>query len=148
MAILPNKKIAKNNTSQNLPYNFNFFPNKPWFLCVCSTSALKTLWEKEKLLMTSNSSFSQVFSTLLENFLPFSSNFDLSSANSFCLQKSKICHLGKGFKQYLSTYINVYRTFRGICCNRIIPWALFSLKSYGTTTIQKSCQKQYISILI
>ena len=26
---------------------FNSFPNKPWFLCVCSTSLLKTLWEKK-----------------------------------------------------------------------------------------------------
>ena len=34
------------------------FPNKPWFLHVCSTSRLKTLWEKEKLLVTSNFSLS------------------------------------------------------------------------------------------
>ena len=37
---------------------FNSFPNKPWFLRVCSTSLLKTLQEKEKLLVTSNLSFS------------------------------------------------------------------------------------------
>ena len=36
----------------------NPFPNKPLFLPVCSTSLLKTLWEKEKLLITSNFSFS------------------------------------------------------------------------------------------
>ena len=36
----------------------NPFPNKPWFLRVCYTSLLKTLWEKEKLLVTSNFSFS------------------------------------------------------------------------------------------
>ena len=36
----------------------NPFPNRPWFLRVCSTSPLKTLWEKEKLLVTSNFSFS------------------------------------------------------------------------------------------
>ena len=34
------------------------FPNKPCFLRVCSTSLLKTLREKEKLLVTSNFSFS------------------------------------------------------------------------------------------
>ena len=34
------------------------FPNKPWFLSVCSTSLLKTLWEKEKLLVMSNFSLS------------------------------------------------------------------------------------------
>ena len=37
-----------------------------------------------------------VFSTLLENFLPFSLNLKLSSANSFSLEEFKICRLGKG----------------------------------------------------
>ena len=37
---------------------FNLFQNKPWFLCVCNISLLKTLWEQEKLLVTSNFSFS------------------------------------------------------------------------------------------
>ena len=32
---------------------FNSFPNKPWFSHVYSTRLLKTLWEKEKLLVTS-----------------------------------------------------------------------------------------------
>ena len=36
----------------------NPFLNKPWFLSVCSTSLLKTLGEKEKLLVMSNFSFS------------------------------------------------------------------------------------------
>ena len=36
----------------------NLFPNKPWFLRVCSTNLLKRLWEKEKLLVMSNFSFS------------------------------------------------------------------------------------------
>ena len=36
----------------------NPFPNKPWFLHICSASLLKTLWEKENLLITSNFSFS------------------------------------------------------------------------------------------
>ena len=38
--------------------NFNPFPNKPWFLHVCSTSLLKTLCKMEKLHLTSNFSFS------------------------------------------------------------------------------------------
>ena len=37
----------------------NPFPNKPWFLRVCSTGPLKTLWEKEKLLVMSNFFFSR-----------------------------------------------------------------------------------------
>ena len=41
--------------SQNLirPGNLNPFLNKPWFLLVCSTSLLKIVWEKEKLLVMS-----------------------------------------------------------------------------------------------
>ena len=39
-------------------YTFNSLPNKPWLLRVCNTSLLKTLREKEKLLITSNFSFS------------------------------------------------------------------------------------------
>ena len=37
---------------------FNPFPNKPWFSRVYSSGLLKTLWEKEKLLVKSNFSFS------------------------------------------------------------------------------------------
>ena len=36
----------------------NPFPNKPWFLRVCNTSFLNTLWEKKKWLVMSNFSFS------------------------------------------------------------------------------------------
>ena len=75
------------------------FPNKPWFLRVCSTSLfIKTLWEKEKLLVTSNFSFSHsvFFFTSLKNFLLFSSISKLSSADSFSMEESKICRLGKG----------------------------------------------------
>ena len=43
----------------NIVYKcINSFRNKPWFLLVCSTSLFKTLREKEKLLVTSNFSFS------------------------------------------------------------------------------------------
>ena len=39
-------------------YCFHTFPKKPWFICVCSTTLLKTIWEKEKLLIMSNFYFS------------------------------------------------------------------------------------------
>ena len=39
------------------------------------------------------SPFPTVFSTPLDNFLPFSSNLKLLSANSFSLEVSKICRL-------------------------------------------------------
>ena len=74
----------------------NPFPNKPWFLRVCSTSLMKTLWEKEKLLVKSNFSFSLSVFSKFDNFLPFSSNLKLSSAKSFGLEEPEICRLGKG----------------------------------------------------
>ena len=37
-----------------------------------------------------------VFSTCLENNLPFSSSLKSSSTSSLSLEESKICHLGKG----------------------------------------------------
>ena len=39
-------------------WQFNPFPNKPLYLHICSTSLSKTQWEKEKLLVTRNFSFS------------------------------------------------------------------------------------------
>ena len=49
----------------------NPFPNKLWFLHVCSTSLLKTLKEKEKLLVTSNFSFSQCLLPFWKTFCHF-----------------------------------------------------------------------------
>ena len=79
---------------------FNPFRNNPWFSCVCSTSLLKTLWEKEKLLIASNFSFSHsVFYPFAELFAIFASSLELSSANPSSLVESKICCLGKGKRQ-------------------------------------------------
>ena len=51
---------------------FNPFSNKSWFLRVCSTSLLKTMWEKEKLLVTNNFFFSHgVFLSILSTFRHF-----------------------------------------------------------------------------
>ena len=51
---------------------FNPFPKKPWFLRVCSTGLLKTLQEKEKLLVTSNFFF---FHSVFYSFGKFSAIF-------------------------------------------------------------------------
>ena len=59
----------KNTTCYSIIIWLNPFPNKPWFSRVCSTSLLKTLWEKEKLLITRNFSFS------CRCFLPFRRTF-------------------------------------------------------------------------
>ena len=75
---------------------FNPFPNKPWIICVCSISLLKTLLEKEKLLVTSNFSFSHSV------FYPFGElsaifiEFKIVVCKCFILEESKICRFGKG----------------------------------------------------
>ena len=48
------------------------------------------------MLLRAMSPFLTQFSILKENFLPFSSNFKLLSANSFSLEESKFCHSLKG----------------------------------------------------
>ena len=83
----------------NLRRTVNPFPNKPRVLCVCSLSLLKTLGKK-MLLIRSNFFFSNSISVgIWVNFLPFSSNLKLSSANSFSMGLSKICRLGKSQKK-------------------------------------------------
>ena len=75
----------------------NPFPSKPWFLRVCNRNLLKTRWEKEKLLVTSNFSFPHsVFYLIGELSAIFIKLKKLPSANSFNLDESKICRLGKG----------------------------------------------------
>ena len=76
--------------------HFNPFPNKPWFLCVYIKDLLKTLWEKEKLLVTSNFSlFHSVFYPFRELFVIFI-KFEIVIADTLSLHESKICCLEKG----------------------------------------------------
>ena len=81
-------------TSINL---LNPFLNKPCFLHVCRTCLLKTLWEKEKLLVKSNFFFSHsVFypsGALSDIFIKF--EIVICKFNSFNWEEPKICHLGK-----------------------------------------------------
>ena len=58
----------------------NPFLNKPWLLCVYSTSLLKTLKTEEIAVFSISQYFYQ-----FEKFLPFSTNSKLLSANSFNL---------------------------------------------------------------
>ena len=74
----------------------NPFPNKPWFLRVCSTSLLKTLREKEKLLVTSNFSFSHnVFYPFVELSAIFI-NFEILVCKPFQFGRIKVLLFGKG----------------------------------------------------
>ena len=68
------------------------FQNKPLFLCVCSSSLLKTLWQKEKLLVMSNFSFHGVFYPFGEISAIF---IELSSADSLSLERVYNSYLRK-----------------------------------------------------
>ena len=77
--------------------NFNKpFPKKPWFLHVCSTSLLKTLWEMEKLLIMNTFSFSQCFQPFRRSFCHFHQIQNCCLQKSFSLEESKLCHFGIG----------------------------------------------------
>ena len=95
-------------TFRNFPVNL--FPNKSWFLRVCSTSILKTMWEKgeiardEQFLL-----FPQYFLPFLGNFLSFSSNVKLSSATTFNLEESIICRFGKGSSMLICRLLFVFQ---------------------------------------
>ena len=65
------------------------------FTCLQHRSFENTVGKGETAC-NEHSPFPAVFSTHLESFLPFLSNLKLLSANSFSLEESKICCLGKG----------------------------------------------------
>ena len=69
MKIKPKTAQSHHCSVYHIPsWKLNPFPNKPWFSRVCTTGLLKTLWEKEKLLIMSNFSFSlSVFYPLREH---------------------------------------------------------------------------------
>ena len=68
-------------------WNVNPFPNKTWFLRVCCTTLLKTLWEKEKLLVTSNFSFSRNVFYLFEELSAISIEFKIVVCKLFQIVK-------------------------------------------------------------
>ena len=78
----------------------NPFPNKPLFLRVCSTSLLKTRWEKEKLLVTSNFSLSHsVFYTFRKLFVIFIKS-EIVIWKHFQFGSVQNLSFGKGLKRY------------------------------------------------
>ena len=76
----------------------NPFPNKPWFLRVCSTSFLKTQWEKEKLLETSNFSFSHSVFYRFGELSAIFMEFEIVVCNLFQFGRVQILSCGKGLK--------------------------------------------------
>ena len=103
--IIP-RVFSKNSLAKNV-HCIDTFPNKPWFSCAFSTSLLKTLWEKEKLLVTSNFSFSQCFPAFWTTFRHF--------------RQTKNCRL-----QTLS----VWRNPKSVVWERVMVWKQRSLNEW------------------
>ena len=72
--------------------NLTPFLNNPWFLRVCSTSLLKTLWEKEKLLITSNFSIFHSGSYPFGKHSPIFIKFEIAENWRMF---SRLCHFGR-----------------------------------------------------
>ena len=81
--------------------SINPFPNKPWILRVCSESLLKTPWEKEKWLVTSNFSFSHGVFYLFGEPSAIFIKFEIVVCKLFQFGSIKNVSFGKGVKAEL-----------------------------------------------
>ena len=107
--------------------SFNPFPNKSLFLRVCSTSLLKTLWEKERLLETSNFSFSHsVFYPVITLSAVFI-KFKIVVCKHFQFGRVQNLSSGKGLKRELYFRSMFYMINYMISLkNRIVFWDLLT----------------------
>ena len=107
---------------------FNPFQNKPWFLRVCRTSLLKTLREKEKLLVTSNFCFSHSVFYPFEKLSAIFIQFEILPTNSFSLEESIILLFGKRVKS-AGAYFFQDVTINSSPNNKISDWS--KRKTFG-----------------
>ena len=84
--------------------SFNPLPHNPYFWRPWERSLQKTLWEKEKMLVTSIFTFSHCFSTLHKSNFKISVTFILSSANAFDLDKPKVLSFGNELTRLLNKF--------------------------------------------
>ena len=114
---------------------FNPFPNKPWFLRVCITRLLKTLWEKEKLLVTSNFSFSHSVFHTLEELSSIFIKFEIVVCNLFQFGRVQNMSFGKGLIR-LCHY--TFQQLIIVIMTRLIPLSRLSI--FSMMVIQESSQ--------
>ena len=91
----------------------NPFPNKPWFLRVRITSLLKTLWEKEKLLVTSNFSFSHSVFYLFGELPAIFIKFEIDVCKLFQFERVQNLSFGKGLT------VNLITKFKTCPCKKV-----------------------------
>ena len=90
---------------------FNPFPNKPWFLRVCSTSLLKKLREKEKLLVTSNFFFSHSVFYLFGQLPAILIKLKIVVCKLCQFGRAQNLSFGKGLTYYCAEFLFLY-----MCC--------------------------------
>ena len=104
--VLTNSRMKRKNA-------VNPFPYKPWFLHVCSTSLLKTLWEKKKLLVTSNFSFSHRVFYLFGEFFAISIKFEIVVCKLSQFGRVQNLSFGKGLIRVFYYSNNVFYSTTG-----------------------------------
>ena len=116
----------------------NPFPNDLWFLRVGSASLLKTLWEKEKLLVTSNFSFSHsvfyLFGELSAIFFKYEivvwKNIVWKGLKFIIWERAKD-HIGSTMFLKLNETIGLDMTFTFDVCEKSSQWVGKSCVSTG-----------------
>ena len=83
---------------------FNPFPNKPWFLHVCSTNLFKSLLEKEKLLVTSNFSFSYSVFYPFEDLSPIFIEYEIVVCKLIQFGRVSNLSFGKGLTRIMAFF--------------------------------------------
>ena len=114
---------------------FNPFQDKPWFLCVCSMSHMKTLWKKEKLLVMSNFSlFPLCFPPFWRTFCHFR-QIQNCRLRTLSVWKRLKCVVGKGI--IVSPFINIFAIKFLFAAELEKP--KFGLSDKGSTTSRTMC---------
>ena len=111
--------------------SFTFSHTSPAFYVSAVQVFLKHCGKRRNCSLRAICPFPTVFSNPLENIMPFSSNLKLSSANSFKLEESKICRLGKGqcmepyphlfFSQNMLECLRAFGTYARLGLYRYLP---------------------------
>ena len=140
------------NIRANLGMGLFLSQTSPGFYMSAVASLLKTLLEKVELLVTSNSSFTTVFSTCLKNILPFSSSLKLSSANFISLVlfgRVENLLFGEGLLELFSLFaVLLFAARHGDWCIGGCTWVYFCLTHYQTTNFrlfqtETVCRRQF-----
>ena len=103
LQILKNKKKKKcfrEGFSSTGPGTLTLSQTSPWFYMSAGQVFWKHCGKRRNCSSRAISPFPTVFSTHLENFLPFSSNLKLSSASALNLEECKVCRLGNGLRRW------------------------------------------------